>query len=400
VSAALLKRVRGLHATLVARAAAGEQARRLPDDVVEALRTAGCLRLLAPAWAGGSESCYTTALRVIETLAEADASVAWVISQTTLAQIILSYLPQPTLARLYEGGPDLRAVGVFAPKGRARRSAQGWRVSGRWPFASGLHLARWVYLQCLVVEGRRIVLDADGLPATRLVVLPADQVQGHDNWDALGLRGTGSHDVSVAGHVCAQEYTCALAEHDGRGEGLHALSLRDHAGLLIAAVAVGLAAGAIDDLAGQAAAGQRPTFAAQRLADDAVFLDRLGAASMNQRAARALLYSQAARVEAAAGGCALSAVESASLRATCHHVTLLAREALDAAYTLGRSASIWATSPLQRRLRDLHTATQHAWNSADFTRQLGAALLAQATPPAMRAADADARASTSDADQD
>lgn len=380
MSATALSRSRALRATLVARAGAIEQARRLPGDLVDMLREAGCMRLLTPAWKTGAEPGYATALRVIETLAEADGSVAWVISQTALAQLILNYLPRPTLESLYADGPDLRAVGVFAPKGRVKRTPSGWRVSGRWPFASGCQLARWVYLQCLVMEGRRVVLEPDGLPATRLVVLPAAALQIHDTWDALGLRGTGSHDISVDAYVCPEAMSCALAEVDGRGPGLHAVSLRDHAGLLIAAVAVGLAGGAVEDVARQAAAGQRPTFSASKLSEDPLFLDSLGTASMQQRAARALLYAQAALVEAAAAGGRLDDVERASLRATCHHVTRLATGALDAAFTLGRSASIWTTAPLQRRLRDIHTATQHAWNSADFTRQVGASLLAAAGP--------------------
>lgn len=382
MTATVLARAQALRGHLAARALEIEQARRLPDDLVDTLRQAGCLRLLAPAWVTGNEPSYTAALHTIEALAEGDGSAAWVISQTTLAQVILAHLPRATLNGLYGAGPDLCAVGVFAPKGRARRTPQGWRVTGRWPFASGVHLARWVYLQCLVIEGRKLVLGSDGQPATRLVVLPVEHVQVHDTWDALGLRGTGSHDISVDDYLCPPEATCVLADVDARGQGLQAVSLLDHAGLLIAAVAVGLAGGALTDVARQAAAGQRPTFSAQRLADDPVFLDRLGAACMAQRAARALLHSQAELVEAAARGHGPSALERASLRATCHHVTLLARDALDAAYTLGRSAALWTRSPLQRRLRDLHTATQHAWNSAEFTRQVGASLLAGATPSA------------------
>jgi hypothetical protein len=96
---------------------------------------------------------------------------------------------------------------------------------------------------------------------------------------------------------------------------------------------------------------------------------------MRLRAARALLYSQAGLVESAATGTSLAPVDYASLRATCNQVTALAVEAADAAYTLGRSSSLPSSSPLQRRLRDIHTVTQHAWNNRDSLQNLGASLL-------------------------
>ena len=76
-------------------------------------------------------------------------------------------------------------------------------------------------------------------------------------------------------------------------------------------------------------------------------------------------------------GVALPDIDGVGLRATCHHVTALAVEAVDTVYTLARSAAIPHSSPLQRRLRDIHTATQHAWNSTDASQALGAQLLAE-----------------------
>jgi indole-3-acetate monooxygenase len=138
---------------------------------------------------------------------------------------------------------------------------------------------------------------------------------------------------------------------------------------------VGIATGALDDIARVAEEGKRPTFSPRRLADDPVFQDRLGEAHMRLRAARALLYAQAGLVESLMAGVALATPERASLRATCHHVTALAVEAVDTAYTLGRASSIPRSSPLQRRLRDIHTVTQHAWNSRDSSQHLGVSLL-------------------------
>jgi alkylation response protein AidB-like acyl-CoA dehydrogenase len=370
-----LHAVRRLQDAIRARAGEIEQARRLPDDLVEDLARAGCYRLFPPAWKTGSQLDYCDVLRVIEALAEADGSVGWTVSQCALGQVILGYLPRGPLEEIYAAGPDVRVAGVFAPKGRASRIGGAWHVTGCWPFATGCQFALWMYMQCVVIQKRRVLITAENIPVTRLAVFRAEHVEILDTWDALGLRGTGSHDVQVKNRICAEAWTCSLAEADGAGEGIQSVPLMDHAGLLVAAVAVGIATGAVDDVKHVAASGKRPAFNPRRLADDPVFQDRLGEAHMRLRAARALLYSQAKLVECAMAGAVLSAVDRASLRATCRHVTALAVDAADAAYTLAGSSSVLDASPLQRRLRDIHTATQHAWNSWYFSQNLGVSLL-------------------------
>jgi len=367
-----------VQARIRASAAEIEKTRRLPDDLVEELGRAGCYRLFAPQWKTGKAPDYSAALLVFETLAEADGSVGWIASQCALAQVIMGYLPRATLETVYASGPDLLAAGAFAPKGRASRSGAGWRVTGRWPFVTGCQFVDWLYVQCFEVENRRIALTAERLPTTRLAVFRAEDVEILDTWNALGLRGTGSHDVQVRNRICADDWTCSLAAHDRKRDGVQAIPLVDHAGIFIAAVAVGIASGAVDDVIGVGASGKRPAFGRSRLADDAVFQCRLGEAHMQLQAARALLYTQAELVERAIEGAVLSPVDRSSLRATCNQVMGLAVNATDTAHALARSSSVWESSPLQRRLRDIHTATQHAWNSWDFLQNLGRDLLSDA----------------------
>lgn len=370
-----LSRLHRLKAVIRDRADEIEQARRVPPDLVDALEEAGCYRMFPPVWMCEGPPDYQGVLRVIEELAEADGSIGWSVSQTALAQVILGYLPRATLETVYAAGPDLRAAGVFAPKGRAWRSETGWRISGRWPFTTGCQFAAWIYVQSVVFENRRVVRTADDLPRTRLALFRAEDVEILDTWNALGLRGTGSHDVRVHNKNCTEAWTCALAEVDGTGEGVQAVPLLDHAGLFIAAVAVGIANGALREVAGLARSGKRPTFSPRRLAEDPVFHDRLGEAHMRARAARALLYAQARLVQLAIEGVSSTDVDRASLRATCHTVTRLAVKSVDRCHDLARSSSVPQISALSRRLRDIHTATQHAWNSADALQNLGRCLL-------------------------
>jgi alkylation response protein AidB-like acyl-CoA dehydrogenase len=370
-----LDTVRALQPTIAAQSAVFDERRGLPEDVVAVLREAGCCRLLTPEWKSGTPPAYPDALEVVEAIAEADASAAWVVAQGALAQIILGYLPRTSQASLYKCGADLVAAGAFAPKGRATRVTDGWEVSGRWPFVSGCEHADWIYVHCLVVEDRRVVSGPGGQPQTRLVVFPRDAVTILDTWDSNGLRGSGSHDVELRHVHCPDSFSCNLVEQDGAGDGLQSLPLMDSAGMLIAAVAVGTATGALRDAADVAARGRRPTFSACPLAEDPIVQEQLGRAHMHWHAGRTLLIAQASLLGQAATGRPLAAVERASLRATCRAVTDLATAAVDACHLLVRSASVPRSASVTRRWRDIHTATQHAWNGFDATQQLGAVII-------------------------
>jgi alkylation response protein AidB-like acyl-CoA dehydrogenase len=100
---------------------------------------------------------YRDVLHVVETLAEADGSVGWTVSQSALGQVILGYLPTRTREDIYAAGADVRVAGTFAPRGRATRYAGGWQVVGQWPFATGCQSAAWL---------------TQALPTKRLTGLP------------------------------------------------------------------------------------------------------------------------------------------------------------------------------------------------------------------------------------
>jgi alkylation response protein AidB-like acyl-CoA dehydrogenase len=164
-----------------------------------------------------------------------------------------------------------------------------------------------------------------------------------------------------------------------------ALSVSDQLGFFLGAVAVGIADGAVEEVCALATAGKRPAFSPHRLAGSPVFQDRLGEARMDLLAARALLTEQAGLAWAdAAAGREPAAPDRAARRATGSRVTALAKDAVDTAYGLAGGSAVYERSPLQRRLRDIHTATQHAVTGRDFYRALGAALVGEHTDYARR----------------
>ncbi|GAA3734209.1 flavin-dependent monooxygenase [Salinactinospora qingdaonensis] len=361
------------------RSAEIDEARRIPDDLFDSLVAAGYCRMLVPRRHGGPELGLPAALRVIEALARADGSVGWTVGQVQLAHLIFACLPETAQRTIYAHGPDTTGAGAVAPKGRATPQEDGhWRVTGQWPFITGCEASSWVYLNTMVFDGRSLRTTPEGQPETRMVVVPTKQMEILDTWSVMGLRGTGSHDGRLSGHSCAEDHTFTLRPGEpGSDRAIHRIA---QSGLIIAASAIGIAQGALDEIVTLATGGKRPAFGSRRLAESPLFHDRLGEAAATVRAARALLHTES---EAAwtVDGAEAAPLDHAALRASAARAVALAVTATDTAHNLGGGSAVYDHSPLQRRLRDIHTASQHFVAGRDMYAALGAVLAEVETKP-------------------
>ncbi|HEY8526588.1 MAG TPA: acyl-CoA dehydrogenase family protein [Acidimicrobiales bacterium] len=354
-SAAVLAAVRALAPTLAERAAEIEAARRVPPDLLDRLVAAGCFRLLLPPSHGGLGADLPAALRVFEALARADASVGWTAMIGAGAWVDLAELPRETFDELFRGDRDVIVAGVFNPTGQIAAADGGYRVSGRWSFASGCEHADWLWGNCL--EGL-----VDGVPQLRGAVFAPDEVVIEDTWTVSGLCGTGSHHFHVTDVDLPAERTFRV-DLDDPHPCIDAAIVRIPVPPLLAAaiagVALGIAQGALDDVV-ELAAGKVPLLAAAPLAADPVFELDLATADTELRAARALLYETAEALWAAGeAGEELALPERARARAAAVWATERAAAVVDAAYRAGGGTALYADCPLQRRLRDVRALTQH-----------------------------------------
>lgn len=209
----------------------------------------------------------------------------------------------------------------------------------------------------------------------RAVVLPATAFEIVDTWHVSGLRGTGSHDLVPAETFVPGDQAMDIFGDASLAGPLFQLPLLGKFALYVAAVGVGIAGGALEEVQALATGGKRPAFAVERIAENPLFQHRLGEADANLRAARSLLYAESdAAWAAAVQGRPLSPVERAQMRATGAHVAGLAAAVVDTAYHLGGGTSVYNTCPLQRRLRDIHTLTQHAGVAPSSYAAVGAGL--------------------------
>jgi len=351
---------------IVARSAEIERGRRVPPDLVEELTAAGCFRMLVPRSHSGGELDPPADLRVIEELARADGSVGWTVMIGSLAPVLLGKLPRESFDALYAAGPDVILAGTFNPTGVATPVDGGFAVTGQWSFASGCQHCHWFVAHCIVDDGRQ--------PPIRMMVLPPTDVEIEDTWSVSGLCGTGSHDFVVGDVFVPAERSFVIWDEPCLDIPLLQIPELSLSSLRIGAVAVGIAQGALEGIT-DLATGKVPLFSDGTLASNPVFQNQLGDADARLRAARTLLYADAATLwETAIAGAPFSPDHRARIRASATWVTATAASVVDMAYTAGGGSSIYSSNPLQRRLRDIRALTQHFGVKLDTFTKAGAVL--------------------------
>lgn len=352
-AAEVLAAVEGLAPSIAARAAEVEAGRRVPPDLLQQLVDAGCFRILLPASHGGIQAELPDAMRMLEALARADGSVAWIVGIGSSGWRDLAGLPRATFDDLWSGGPDTIVAGVFGPAGVVQEADGGYQVRGRWSFASGCEHAEVLYGNCFH--------EGAPPPGLRTVAFRPEEVQIEDTWDSLGLRGTGSHHFHVHDLVVPAERTCAtLVAEPWSDAPLLRIPPPAQFALEMASVGVGIARGALDDIT-ELAGGKVPLLAHSPLATEPMFHLQLATGETTLRAARALLFEEAEEVWASAvEGIPVTDEQRAHVRAAAAWATEQATAVVDGAHRIAGSAGVFeAGSALPRRLRDMHTLTEH-----------------------------------------
>jgi indole-3-acetate monooxygenase len=290
------------------------------------------------------------------------------------APVILSLLPRESFDDLFASTPDLRARVALAPRGTAVPVSGGYLISGQWPFASGGPAPHLFAGGCFVPADDDV---AGGMPQMVVPVLPADEVEFLDTWNVVGMKGTNSCDVAVDEVFVPEHRVANLFTGGSCLDGpMAGVSFRLAVTPGHVAVALGIARGARDDVGALAATKRSMMNPAASLGDDPAFQRAFGELAVHIEAADAMLGDATAKIwDAAATGQDLDPVATLQATAVAPYGTALCVKAIDTAYSLAGSASLCNTSPLQRRLRDIHVATQHVGVSTATYQALGAALV-------------------------
>ena len=354
------------------RAAECERAGHLLPDVVDALVGAGLMRLCVPRDYGGPEATPMHLVEAIEAVAEADGAAGWCVMIASTTSSMALFL-DPDVARAIYGDPGTVTGGAFAPSGKAARVDGGWNVNGRWSWGSGTDHCHWVLGGATTDTGE-----------FHLVYAPAEQVELHDTWHVSGLKATASGDFEMRDVFVPDGYTVQPLRT--RPQVASPLAHFPNFTLLAAAVAsamLGIARHAVDE-AVAVAQGKRQSYSAKLLAESATTQIELSRAEATLSAARAFLLDELASAwDAACAGQRVSTEARARIRLAGVHAAECAVKATDSAYTTAGGPAVFETSPLQRCLRDVHTASQHLQVSSRLHETLGRVLLGQATDTSM-----------------
>ena len=323
-----------------------ETGRRLPAELVSALRDSGLLRAGAPVEVDALELPAGTALRCAEEVARGDASAGWCVSIAITSSLLVAYLPPASRDELFGAGRGV-AAGVWAPNGKARRAPGGVVVSGRWAFCSGITHADVLFAGC-VFDDRPVV-----------VALPTEQLQVLDTWHTLGLRGTGSNDAVADGLFVPDTRVVSIFDGPLIDRPLYRFPAFGFFAACITAAAMGNARAAIDDFV--ELAGAKKTGASNRtLAERPTIQAAVAGAESALEAARALYYRALEIAWRASQDEPSVPVEARTrLRLAATHGVRTAADVVRTMYDLAGGSAIYDGAPLQRRFRDAFTATAH-----------------------------------------
>jgi len=342
------------------------QQKFISPDIIERFKAHGVYRALVPRSLGGDERSPRAFCELVERISEADGSAGWVAS-FGMGITYLASLPPATLAEIYADSPDVVFCGGVFPPQPAPRVEGGYEVTGRWSFASGCTGATVVGVGILPV-------GSEGQQLPRMAVMPRAKALIQQNWDVIGLAGTGSHDLVVDQVVVPEEWTFVR----GSPAQVDAPMLRypglSFATQVLSVVALGIARAAIEELKGLAT-GRISITGAPRTADRPQVQIELARCEAQLRAARAFFYDAIDTVwEAVLRGDTPTPDQVSMLRLSSTHATRTGAEVTRGVQMLAGMTGIQRNCALSTQVQDSLVITQHAF-MGDITYQNAGAML-------------------------
>lgn len=375
----LLDAIDRVRPTLEADAETNDDEEMLAWSSVTALYREGLLSLKAPRELGGPEVDPMLYLELIDELSYINSSAGWcAFINSTSTALIGAFVPAAGVERVFADGKMPVASGALLPRGLATPVDGGWTVSGRWPFASGSAHSSWL------LAGFRIVREDAPGPEHMIMVCPVADAQFLDNWQVMGLQGTGSRDFVLTDYFVSEDMAFDLLTTDPRmggpmfWMGRPGFVTPDHA-----AFALGVARRALDEIALQAGSYQRGYLASPVGMRGALQHD-LGKCDQQLRAARALCREA---LEDAWEFCLRNErpdlERQLRLRGACVYATDVACQVATTAFRYGGGNAIYHDRVLQRCMRDINAAAQHFMVNTSAYDNLGQFRLGMANVNAM-----------------
>jgi 3-hydroxy-9,10-secoandrosta-1,3,5(10)-triene-9,17-dione monooxygenase len=361
-AAEAVQRAAAMVPRLAERAAEAERLRRIPQETIDELHQTGLMRLMQPARFGGSELGLDALMNVVIEIAKGCTSTAWVYSNLASHSWNIGQFELRAQEDIWGSDPDaLAATGLAFPCGRATPVEGGYKLSGRWPFASGIDASTWMLVGAMTeLPGRA--------PERRFFLVPQSQFRSLDNWDTYGLTGTGSHDVEVK-EAFIPDHRSVSAEVFAAGQNLPGARLYDNPlyamptfaafAYVLSIVPIATSKAVVEQFTA-AMRARASTYTGARVAELTSVQARIAEAASCVEFAETVLRRDWQELEAQTQQrCYPSMETKLRWKRNVAFASQLAVRAVDVLMPAAGAGGLTKTSALQRQFRDLHAASAH-----------------------------------------
>jgi 3-hydroxy-9,10-secoandrosta-1,3,5(10)-triene-9,17-dione monooxygenase len=367
----LIQRAKDLKPLLLEQARHADQIRQLPEQTLAALIEAQLFSIAAPQRYQGLEMDLDVLLAVAKEIGRGCASTAWVLSLLGTHNWMAGLFGERAQEEIFADRGYVLAPAVFAPSGSAVATEGGYRINGRWRFASGSMHSNWFMVSAMVEDKQ------DKLVGMRVIALPLEDVTIEDTWHTSGMRGTGSHDIVIEDAFVPEHRTFPFEELlEGRAPGtqlsdnpMYRVPLVPYLSYTAAAPALGLGLGALDTYRDYLQ--ERVSMVGEKQLDKPAAQIRLARADMELKAAEALLDSGVKRLlDSARRGDTFTVAQRAGFRAEACYVATMVKDVVDSLCEASGARSQFEDHPLQRFQRDINTLRGHIVFDLDNTMEM------------------------------
>jgi alkylation response protein AidB-like acyl-CoA dehydrogenase len=372
----LLTAIRKIEPIIRQHAPDAERDRKLAAPVAKAMHQAGLYRLWRPKAFGGFELDPVSGFRIIEEISRIDSAAGWNLQIAVAHDMFAPWFGDQAAQEIFNA--DAIPVGAFNPARKAVPVAGGYRISGRTSFVSGAHHATAFIGFAHIYDGDKLRVDTNGMPETRLIAVPASEAEIIDNWNTMGMRGSGSHDVEMRDAVIPEHWVAPWGPLDKPGSAyqgpLYRLTVWPAIAALVAP-ALGITRAAIDE-ASELIINKTPAYGAKALRDNAVVQSQLAQAEAKLGASRAFFFNafEEAWQEAVADR-PITLASKGRMQLAMTHAVLECAKAVSLIHEIAGASGIREEYSFERYFRDIHVITQHGFLSASKLESIGQILL-------------------------
>ena len=355
---------------------AADEQRRPQREVATAMARAGLYRVAVPASLGGGEEHPELQIRTIEEVSRLDGGTGWALMIGIENLGILGPFLDRSLSEVMYADPELIMAGALNPMGQAHKVEGGYRVSGQWPFASGVHNAGYFMGQCIVHENGERLRDANGMAVLIEILVAASEFEIVDTWQVSGLRGSGSHDVRVDEVFVPESSTAQVAkgQHSETGT-LFRFPMYSRLAYNKVGVATGIARAAIDHFV-ELASNKTPRAAATKLQQRPDAQHAIAEAEYLLGSSRSYVFAMVNELwDQVEAGERPDAKQRARMQLACSGACTSAVQAVEKVYAAAGASANFKANPLERCMRDVLVVRQHIMVSPQWHDVAGKVLL-------------------------